>query len=351
MAQKQQGSEERNIWPHKRRLDQLRREGNVPLSRDFQTAMTMFAVVVYILLTWRSLVSRWQAGFLIVDPAMPGGFAAEAQRVVSGLSRLALETLGPIAAVAIGGALLGAILDSKGFVVQIKALAPDFTRLSPAEGFSRVFSLRNLIDMVKGLVVISIVVGGNLLLLRAFFNDLLWAPSCGLPCTFKMLTFVIGGSIAIGLVVMLALAFTDLPLSRWQFRRENKMSISEFKRQQKDDEGDPDFRRERRKLAKQSVETAGQVGLHRAMIILTSGDAAVALTYTPGVTQAPVITARTRTDSADFVRRAMEMGLPISDEPDLVPRLVEHGSLGGYVPLATFTDVARVLIIHGIIKP
>lgn len=348
MAQKDTG-EERNIWPNQRRMNRLRREGQVPLSRDFQTAVTVLAVVGYVLLAWRGMVGRLQGGFLIVDPSMPGGFAAEAQRVLSGLGRLALETLGPIAAVAIIGAVLGALIDGRGLALQFKALAPDFNRLSPAEGLKRLFSLHNLIEIIKGAVVICLVVGGNILLFRAFYNDLMWSPSCGLECTFKMLHVVIGGSIAIGLAVMLLSAMADLPLSRWQFRRENRMSISEFKRDQKDDEGDPEIRRERRRQARQNVDVAGHVGMQRASIVLVSGEAAVALSFVAGETPAPVIAARTRTEAADYIRRATETGLPVTEEPDLVRRLLEGGSVGAYVPNATFNDVARVLILHGII--
>ena len=348
MAQKDTG-EERNIWPGPRRIMRLRREGQVPLSRDFQTALTMLAIVAYILIAWRSMIARLQAGFLIIDPAMPGGFVAEANRVIGGLGRLALETLGPIAAVAMLGALVGAMLDAKGFVLQVKALAPDFGRLSPAEGLKRMFSLKNLLELVKGLIVITVVIGANVLLFRALYNDLMWAPSCGLPCAFKMLHVLIGGSIAIGLVVMLATAFADLPLSRWQFRRENRMSISEFKRDQKDDEGDPDIRRERRRQAKEAAEAARHTGLNRASVIMVSGTAAVAITYKAGDTPAPVVAARTTDAAAGYMRRAAELGIPVVQEPELVARLLDSAGVGSYVPQACFNDVARVLITCGVI--
>lgn len=342
--------EERTIWPSPRRLLKLRRDGQVPLSRDFQSSLSMLAVVLYVTVFWRSMIARLQTGLLVVDPAMPGGFAEERARVLNALGKLTVEIVGPVLGMAIFGALLGALLDGRGFPLKVKDMAPDFARLSPTDGLERIFSLRSLLELIKGLLLIVVVIGANVLLFRALYNDLMWSPGCGVECSLRMFMFIIGGSVAIGLVAMLIAAFSDLPVSRWLFRRDNRMSISEFKRDQRDVEGDPEMRRERRKQGRQMVETSGNVGLHRASIVLTGGEAAVALTFVPGQTSAPVIAARTLTERKEFVRRAAEYGLPVTDEPALVLQLTQTGELGGYVPRPAFANVARVLINFGIIR-
>ncbi|HRJ69011.1 MAG TPA: EscU/YscU/HrcU family type III secretion system export apparatus switch protein [Beijerinckiaceae bacterium] len=343
--------EERNIWPTQRRLQRLRREGVVPRSRDFQTSISLLAVVVYLVLGWRSISNRLQAAFLIVDPSMPGGFSAEYHRVVSGLFKLATEVFLPIALVGITGALAGAIIDGRGLPVQSKALAPNFQRLSPAEGLKNLFSLRNLLDFGKGVLVALLVLGGNVLLFRTFYNDLMWSPSCGGACVFKVFAYLIGGSILIGLIIVLAIAFIDLPLARWQFLRENKMSVSEYKRELKEEEGDPLIRRARRQQILRASQSSEFIGVHRAQIVLAFGDSAVALTYLAGKTAAPIVAARTRTDGAELVRRGAELHLPIVQEPTLVALILESANVGDFVPNATFDEVARVLVREGIIRP
>lgn len=351
MAGQKDTGEERNIWPTQRRLNRLRRDGIVPVSRDFQMALAVLAVVIYMLVNGRAMLARLQTGILVVDPTMPGGFANEATRVAGALGRLLVEVVGPIFALAIFGALLGAVLDARGFPVKVKQLAPDFSHLSPSDGLKRIFSLRSLLEFIKGLIVVVLVIGANALLFRALYNDLMWAPGCGVDCAARMLTFVIGGSILIGVVVLLANAFADLPLSRWLFRRDNRMSVTENKREQRDDEGDPDVRRERRRLARQSLEASVHTGLHRAGLIIFSGEAAVAVSYVAGETTAPVLSARTRTEAAEFIRRAGEMGLPVAEDAAIVESLIDAGQVGAYIPRSTFVDVARLLIIHGIIRP
>ena len=350
MAQRDTG-EERNIWPTQRRLQRLRREGMVPRSRDFQTAISLLAVVAYLLLSWRSISDRLQTAFLIVDPSMPGGFASEYHRVVSGLFRLSSEVFLPIAVIGILGALAGAMIDGRGFPVQTKALAPNFERLSPAEGLKNLFALRNLIDFGKAVLVALLVLGSNVLLFRTFYNDLMWSPSCGGACVFKVFSVVIGGSIVIGLVIVLAIALLDLPLARWQFQRENKMSVSEYKRELKEEEGDPQIRRARRQQIRRVAESSEFVGVHRAQIVLAFGDAAVALTYIAGRTAAPIVAARTRTDGAALVVRGAELHLPIVQEPTLVALILESANVGDFVPNSTFDEVARVLVQAGIIRP
>lgn len=342
--------EERNIWPTHRRLQRLRREGVVPRSRDFQTSITLLAVVAYLVFSWRTISSRLQAAFLIVDPSMPGGFPAELSRVVGGIYKLASEVFLPLAAVGILGAIAGAMIDGRGFPIQSKALAPNFQRLSPAEGLKNLFSLRNLLDFGKGVLVALLVLGGNVILFRTFYNDLMWSPSCGGGCVFKVFSYLIGGSILLGLIIVLAIAFIDLPLARWQFMRDNKMSVSEYKRELKEEEGDPMIRRARRQQILRVSQASEFVGVHRAHLVLAFGDSAVALTYVAGRTAAPIVAARTRTDGAELIRRAAELHLPIVQEPTLVALILESANVGDFVPNATFDEVARVLVQAGVIQ-
>lgn len=330
-------------------MRRLRRDGSVPRSRELQTAATFLAVLVYLLFAGRSILARMEASFRLVDVSMPGGFAAEAQVVVSAITRLAVEIVGPVFVVALIGGLVGAIFDARGMPLALKALIPDPGRLSPAEGFKRMFSNPNLSTLGKGVVVIIAVLGANVLLFRSFYNDLMWAPSCGVACVVRAGAHILGGSIAIGVAVMIVLVIVDYPLSRWLFALDNRMSVQEDKRAKKDEDIDPQVR----KIIRQQMREAAQLGVYagfaRANLVLTSGDAAVAIAYVFGETPVPIISARTLTEADAFSLKAREIGIPVYEEPVLTLNILAGGEIGRSVPQSTFTEIARVLILSGLL--
>lgn len=348
MAQKDTG-EDRVILPDAARMRRLRRDGSVPRSRDLQTAATVLAVLIYLMFAGRSILARMEAAFRLVDVSMPGGFAAEAQVVVSAVTRLAVEIVGPIILVALVGGLAGAIFDARGMPLALKTLIPDPGRLSPAEGFKRMFSNPSLSTLGKGVAAILAVFGANVLLFRAYYNDLMWAPSCGTACVARAGAYLLGGSIAIGVAVMIVLVIVDYPLSRWLFALDNRMSVQEDKRARKDEDIDPQVRKIIRQQMREAAQLGAYAGFARANLVLCSGDAAVAIAYVFGETPAPVVSARTMTEADTFSRKAREIGIPVYEEPVLTLDILSGGEIGRAVPQSTFMEIARVLILSGLL--
>lgn len=350
MANKDDG-EERNLPPTGRRLQRLRdQEGQVPRSKDFEKTLALIAFLVYFIFSWRDTVARFKTSFLVADTSMPQGFAAEIARALQAQLHLLNDLLVPIFAIVIGTHILAIILDAKGVPLNFKAITPNFGKLNPVQGFKQLFALRNLFELLKGLALIIAVVSVNAFLFKWFLNDLLWSPSCGESCVAEVMVWLYGMSVGISVLLLIIIAMVDLPLSRILFKRDNKMTLSELKREQKEDSGAPEIRAARRQLAEQIAQTSGYVGLSKANIVIAFGDRAVALVFKQNETAAPIVAARTFDRADEFIREAALRKLPIVEEPELVLKLLDGGAPGNYIPTPTFNDVARILIQTGIVK-
>jgi type III secretion protein U len=350
MAQNE-GGEERNLPPTARRLQRLRdTEGQVPRSKDFETALGLVAAFAYFLFSYRGIVDRLKTAFLLTDPTMPQGFIAEIGRALNAQLQLLNDILIPLFVIVFGAHVLAIILDAKGIPLNFKAITPNFSKLNPTQGVKQLFSLRNLFDLIKGICLITAIVLANTFLFRHFLNDLVWAPSCGDACVMNVMIWLYGSSIAISLILLILIALIDLPLSRFLFKRDNKMTVSELKREQKEDTGSPEIRAARRQMAEQIAQTSGYIGLSKVDIVIAFGDRAIGLVFRQGETAAPIIAARTFDQAKEFIKEAALRKLPVVEEPELLVKLLESGALGNFIPMSTFNDVARVLIQTGVVK-
>src|SRR5205085_1875157 len=140
-----------------------------------------------------------------------------------------------------------------GLVLSGKSMMPDISRINPMSGFTRLFSLRTVVELAKTLVKVGIV---GWLLYRAYvdsfptFLALAGSDLNGAIALFVGTAFttcmMVGGA-------FLVLAVMDYGYQRWEFQREARMTRQELKEEYKQSEGSPEIkaaiRRRQRRMA------------------------------------------------------------------------------------------------------
>lgn len=240
-------AEEKTLPPSQLKLARLRREGSVAHSKDVVSLSPALLVMIYLAFGWPSLLGTlWKSfDFIISAAARPD--LANPTAILMQLAVITLETFSLIFAIALGAVALSGVLDSGGIVASFKSLSPKFERINPFEGLKRLFKLESFVELGKALFKATVILTLIWIVLKNSLNALLWAPLCGetciLPLVIRVLTYVVGFCST----VLILVAIVDLPLSRILFRRENKMTPSEAKREMKEIYGDPHVRQARRR--------------------------------------------------------------------------------------------------------
>jgi flagellar biosynthetic protein FlhB len=149
-----------------KRLEDARREGRIPRSRDLTAAAVMLTAGIALTVVGETLARR-------LSDMMRGALSITRDRVFdegamvrafSDLSALALHAVAPVLVLTLVAAL-GAPLALGGWSFSGKALAPDFSRLNPVAGIGRMLSLRSWVELGKALGKFAIVgVAGALVL-------------------------------------------------------------------------------------------------------------------------------------------------------------------------------------------
>jgi type III secretion protein U len=346
-------SEEKNLPPSQQKLKNLRdKQGQVPRSQDFVHFIVTASIIGYIVFTFNTSWDKLKALFRVAFFGGGGGngFLDQAVGVFSKLAWLTFEIVGPILGVGFLAALIGTAIDGRGFPIAPDAIAPKFNKLNPTEGVKKIFKIQTLVEFGKGMTEILLALLGNYLLFRYVMNSVLWSPSCQEGCVAKAAVVSIIGAILIGLLIILLAMLFDMPISRLLFKRDQKMSITEMKREMKENYGSPEIRQARRALRQQAGQSAGFTGIGKANLLVVSGDSAVGIVYIAEQTPAPIIVAKgTGTVALEYRASVTEKGASVVEDSALVEALM-RGTVGEFVPQDTFVPVARLLIMAGIIK-
>lgn len=242
-------------------------------------------------------------------------------------------------------AVLCAALQARG-VFSGQPLEPDLTRLNPANGFKRIFSIKSLHDLWRsgsklGVIVLAMASWGwhhvDDVLQLAFLNPRSMQRT-GLALLGSALTMLAG--------LVLAFALLDWSFNRWDFMRQMRMSKREIKDEHKEREGDPRIKRRRRELRVEWLRRARQLAKIRSADVLVTNPThyAVALEYRHGTMPAPMISARGAGEMALRMRvEARRRAVPVVENPQLARELFALRESQLFVPEEHFAEVARIL--------
>ncbi|HTW74786.1 MAG TPA: flagellar biosynthesis protein FlhB [Steroidobacteraceae bacterium] len=337
---------ERTESPSQKRLDDARKAGRVPRSRDLGAALVVLTGGVAL----RGLgaeVARRLAAIMHDGLTLDHAELADATDMLSRLEHGAIQ--GMLAAAPLLGLLLAAAvlapLSIGGWTFSASALVPDFSRLNAVAGLGRVFSLRGFIELGKALarfVVVAVVAVAVLARQFHSFRALATEPvQLGVGHAMSLIgtAFIaLGGALA-------AIAVVDVPLAIWQYHRSLRMTRQELRDEHKETEGSPETRSRVRRLQQQLARKRMMSRVPKADVVVTNPTHyAVALSYDERRHRAPVVLAKGVELIALTIRRiAEEHGVPIVEAPPLARALHANCELDDEIPTRLYAAVARVL--------
>jgi type III secretion protein U len=344
-------TEEKNLPPTAKRLRDLKKKGNVPHSRDVPTIARLVAVVLYLVIGGRYIGDQIRDVLTLPQFYVHTDYNTQLIYALKLAGIAAAQAVFPLLLFSAVTAVLAALLDLRGLHISEKAGKIDFTKLNPVSGIKQIFTKRNLLDLIKAFILLLLMVGAVWGIMRNYLNDLLWAPTCGMNCVINAGSKVLLLIVCIGIALVVLMALIDIPISRMLFTSENKMSTSERKREQKEEHGSPEVRKERRDRRNAMRETAGNVGIQKANLLLVSGNNAIGIRYIRGDTPAPIVVAKGHDETVLDFRNTLYLNKGIVHEApeDLMEALLKKAPIGEYIPKAYFDQVAGILIRTGIV--
>lgn len=338
-------SDARTEQPTPRRLREARRRGEVAVSRELVAAAALVAGLAALAAAGPGVAARLAAdlrrGLLSAFDPEPSAGRAAAAALVS----LARTAAAPLLAALAGGAAAG-LLSSRLFAPGL--VAPRGRRLDPAAGLRRLASPAAAAGLALGLAKAAAVLGLAAVLARPATRALARLPRLA-PESLAAALPALLRPFAVGLAALLALlGLADHLLARRRLARALRMTRDEVRREQREEEGEPLLKAERRRVHR-ALASAGPVA-GAAVLVVNPTRLAVALAHRRGSADAPVVLAKAAGRRAARLRaEARCAGVPVVRDVALARSLYRLAEVGDAIPEALYEAAAAVLVqVHGL---
>ncbi|MBL8952420.1 MAG: EscU/YscU/HrcU family type III secretion system export apparatus switch protein [Myxococcaceae bacterium] len=330
-------SGEKTEKPSEQKLREARKNGQIAKSRLLSASVVTFGGLM---------------GFSATDVAAPlKGFTAQMLSAPSVSPTTALSHAVIVLARVTGPAMLGAFVAA--FVVSVAAaglqvnaghVAPQLERIDPFKGAKKLFSLQQVLELGKGLLVAAVSAWLVWSGARDAAAQIVSSLSRGGELAMSVVLSSLEPVLTRGVWVLLVLGAADYALARRKHMKDLMMSREDLKQEHKSQEGDPHHKAKRKQLHQQISAGGPARGVQKATaVVVNPTHIAIALRYDESECDAPYIVAKGREEDALKIRKqAGELEIPIVKDIPLARTLVNY-DVGEEVPEELYQAAAAVL--------
>jgi type III secretion protein U len=342
----QDDSGDKTEQPTHKKLQDARKKGQVPKSKDVTSTVE--------LLVWFGL-SLLAVGWATVElknlmaqmlQVLHEPFANAAPRLVSAavgtLVALSAAVFAPVAAVG----LLTEYLQA-GPVWALEKVKPKMENMNPVEGIKKMFTMDSLVELLKAIaktVALGLI---GWLAIKSLLPELALLPLATRPELLGTALWEAARPVLVWTVVLFALlALLDGVYQRFSFTKRMRMSMRDIRQEMKESEGDPHTKQHRKQLAEEwSQRGATQAAAQANVLVVNPTHVAIAIDYDRQNCPVPTIAAK----GEDHVARAMreaaeEAGVPVVRNVPLARDLLARGEVGELIPQDLFDVIAEVVL-------
>ncbi len=336
-----------------RKREEARAEGQVALSQEIISA-TMLACAIGVLFVGGGSLANTAAGITVrtihalpvlgVDTWSEPLAARMLEESITPALKVILLTFLPVLAV---GMMVG--YGQVGLRLTPKAVKFDPSKISPAKGAKRLFSVRAVVRTTMALLKIIAIVTVMLITAYSQIDEIIRLGSSELGPMLAGLGKIGLRCTVACLVVVLLLALVDLIFQRMQHEKEMRMSKQEVKDEHKQMEGDPRVKARVRQVQRDMATRRMMGEVPEASVVITNPTHfAVALKYERAENgeahAAPRVVAKGRDQVALRIREiAKENNVVVYEDPPLARALYAQVEIGEEIPEDFYAAIATVL--------
>jgi flagellar biosynthetic protein FlhB len=333
--------------PTEKKIRDALDQGKIPVSREASIFASMAALMViqaFLVGPGVQQLVPTLKGLLDDPEGFRLGTAADAQNLLSVIGLEALRFMVPLVVILVVFGLAASLLqNAPSFVLE--RIRPDPSRISPLQGWTRLFGTQGLVEFSKAvfkLVSVGAVVGFVLRSSEARAFEAMYTDPVALPEMILTIAMRIVSAICIATIVLVAI---DLAWARFHWRRELRMTRQELKDELKQAEGDPLVKARLRSLARDRSRQRMISSASRATLVIANPTHfAVALRYQREENSAPLVLAKGMDAIALKIRAvAEENRIPVIENKALARALYDAVQVDQVIPAEFFRPVAELI--------
>lgn len=345
MAENKDG-QEKTEEPTSKRLEESRRDGEIPRSRELTTAVLLLAGG-FAMLTF----GGWMAGR--ASEIFAFNFALdqlEATNVEAMFNHIklslyqALMVVVPFMLVLSVSAIVSQIVLG-GWNFTGKALIPKFSKLNPISGIKRIFSKNSLVELAKSIGKVLLVSSVAYIIITGIRDEFITLATMHLEPAIKKGTYLLIWAFLAISASLIVIVLIDVPWQLHQHKEKLKMTLQEVKDEYKNTEGKPEVKSRIRRMQMEMAQRRMMSDVPDADVVITNPTHySVALKYDETGAGAPIVIAKGNALIAAKIKEiAHHYSIPVINLPPLTRAVYFSTEIGDEIPEALFMAVAQVL--------
>lgn len=323
-------------------------QGNTPFSREAPVFASILGLLIFLVFVVRDQGAPFVRRLTLLL-AQPRNFSVEtspdAARLIHALALEMGRFLLPILVILLVAGIVASIFQNAPRIV-VDRIQPQWSRISPASGWKRIFSTQGFVEFGKSLFKFLAIGGMAFMVLRADRHEIvnvMFVDPIGLPEFLLTLSVRLISAVSVATIALVA---GDLVWSRLRWQRDLRMSRQELKDEFKQLEGDPVVKARLRSLAQDRRRRQMMAAVPRATMILANPTHyAIALRYDQGENDAPMVLAKGKDLIALRIREIAEKhGIEVVVDKALTRAMYDHVEVDRAIPADFYRAVANLLV-------
>lgn len=233
-----------------------------------------------------------------------------------------------------------------GFTITASKTMPKFKNISIISGIKKMFSKKQVVEIIKSLLKAALVLVPLSLILESKLRS--YFDYKGIYNITSYLDYIAKDIIFWGLLfsaLFIIVVLIDVPFQIYNYKKELRMTKQDIKDEYKNSEGNPEIKSKRRSIQQQMSQKARNSNIDKAdILIVNPTHYAVGLMFDPNTMETPLVVALGADNIALSMRaKVTAMRKPVLELPPLARALYSKTEVGQSIPFELYEPVAVVI--------
>ena len=327
------------------KLEESRKKGQIPLSREVNHFFAFLACCVLVGM-WSPSISKGLLGVLrpyfeAAHTIVPEGHSY-VEFISSTLWKVVLIMILPLSLFIVAG-IVSAISQTQ-FLISADPLKPKMERISLMKGAKRLFSIKAMVEFLKGLLKMVIVGSIIFWVVWPEVSRLDLVATLPVGEIFHELRDVVLQLFIAGAASLAVIAGADYLFQKFQFLKEMRMSKQDIKDEHKQMEGDPHLKGKIKQMQKEVSKNRTLAKVPEAtVVIMNPTHYAIALKWDEKMPAPKVIAKGVDSLALKMRELAIEKRVPVVQNPPLARMLYAAVKVDQFIKPDQYKAVAQVI--------
>jgi flagellar biosynthesis protein FlhB len=338
--------------PTAKKLEESRKKGPPPLSRDMTSTITLLVSMVtlytlgsYMLVSLKENTRDLLSGMGTITLTQTSVYSILLKQIYS-----IGAVLAPFFAMVMVAGVVAVVIQG-GVSLSTEKLSFKFDKINPLEGIKRLVKKEAAVEALKSIIKILIVGYIAYQILRDEMDSILYLTETDINGIFVFISHISFKIVIHTCGVMIILAILDLAFVKWNYIQNLKMTKEEVKREHKDSDGDPQLKGKIRKLRyERAFRRLKQIIPTADVVVTNPTHFAVAVKYDREKMAAPIVIAKGADHLALRIKAlARESNVMLVENRFLARELYAQVKEGHPIPESLYVAVAELLAyVYGV---